>query len=185
MHDLHLMDEPELKKLCMETLSPHFRIVSGDHPDSPECVNFYSGKSLRPDFICYPLKPLRDSGWPDWMFYIEVKDCKGGNGASRMHEMAWQAKTYQDCACLFRLPAFTLVFPDFQTVLNSSPTCAARKTDYADWFSGYMQKERVGELFIYNPDNWKIKFSSSVLYDHGDKRKNFQLLDRKHRGVCQ
>jgi hypothetical protein len=178
--------EPELKQIVLDILTPSFHIFPGDDEGGRQCVHFFTGKRLRPDFICYPRKELYEYGWPKhWMFYIEVKDIVAGNGASRLHEVAWQAKQYQDCICEFKQPAFTLVFPDFNTILNASPTCANRQTDYADWFAGYMQREKVGELFIYGQDKWKIKFASSVLYDHGDKRQNFGILDKQHRGLCQ
>lgn len=176
------MTEPELKKLCYETLSPHFRMIWGDDEKAPECVHFHSGRALRPDFICYPGKELRVGGWPDWMFYIEVKDALGGNGASRITEIAWQTKTYNDCVCKFRLPAFSLVFPNFDVFFKN---CTENSRAYAEWLAGYMQRERVGELFISPQGTYKIKFSSGVLYDSADKRANFNLLDRQHRGVCQ
>jgi len=182
MIHLEKLTEPELKKLCYETMSPHFRMLDGDGANTPACVHFHSGRLLRPDFICFPLKPLRANGWPDWMFYIEIKDAIRGNGASRITETAWQAKTYNDCVCNFRLPAFSLVFPNFQTFFKN---CTDHERSYAEWFAGYMQRERVGELFINPQGQFKIKFLSGVLYDHADGRCNFNLLDRQHRGVCQ
>ena len=182
MIDLSKLSEPELKQLCRETLAPHFRMVGDADSDYPEVVHFHTGRIFKPDFICFPNKQHRLSGWPDWMFYIEVKDALGGNQGSRITEVAWQAKNYNDCICKFRLPAFTLVFPNFAVFIKQEePAFKA----YAEWFSGYMQRERVGELFLHPGGGFKIKFSSSVLYDSKDGRSNFHLLDRQHRYCSQ
>lgn len=179
---LNELKEPELKKLAIERLTPFFRVVDGDADDAPECVHYFTGKKLRPDLICFPLKPLREKGWPDWMFYVEIKDAVSGNNGSRITEAAWQAKVYQDCICRFRMPAFTLVFPNFEVFIKGeNPASKA----YAEWFAGYMQRERVGELFLPANGTFKIKFSSSVLYDSENGRANFNLLDRQHRWICQ
>lgn len=181
--DYTTLKEPELKDAVFKALSPDFIIHNGDAESAPQCRHFYSYKPKRPDFICWPKKHLTDAGWPKWMFYIEVKDCVGGSGASRVGEVAWQAKTYADCICNFTMPAFVLVFPGFASHMQG--TLGGEM--HGDWFAAYMQRERVGELFLYDnyEAGYKIKFSSQVLYDSRDKRSKFDILNRNHKGECQ
>lgn len=174
------LKEPELKQAVVEYLSPDFFLKDGDAFDTPRCTHIYTQQLLRPDFICYPKNELiKRSGFPNLMFFIEVKDCVGGNGNSRCNEVGWQCRRYMQCVVNGRLPSFVMVFPPFATLTASS--------EYASGFSGYMQNERIGELYLSVQDDkksYKMKFASSVYYDSADGRKNFKLLDNKFIGIA-
>lgn len=175
--DWQSLKEDELKAQVFSRLSPDFRMLDGDdHP----CYNFYSPEDeLRPDFICYPKAPLLAAGWPKWMFYIECKDATI-TGAKRCNQLGWQAKTYMSAVYEYRIPAFVLVFLPFSLLCDD--------VQFVGGFEGYMQRERVGQLFFsdYGAPSYRLKMGPGVIYNSEKPDSvNTQLLARNHNGVCK